>query len=215
MARLKLRKLESYLEDVKPFEEPKISLEQYPTRAHIAAAVLHTAQSHYGDVEGRLVADLGCGCGVLSCGAAMLGAAAVVGFDVDEDALATARENFEVLEVDHHVDLVQVDVCRSDFANDRWRKSVDVVVTNPPFGTKRNKGADLKFVEAGLAMATHAVYSLHKSATRQHILKKAKDWGVECQVVAQLRYDLPASYKHHKLASVDIDVDFVRFSFNK
>ena len=58
-----------------------------------------------------------------------------------------------------------------------------------------------------------AVYSLHKTSTRDHIVKKAtKEWDVDVQVLAQLRYDLPASYKHHKKASVDIDVDFLRFS---
>ena len=31
-------------------------------------------------------------------------------------------------------------------------------------------------------------------------------------VVAELRYDLPATYKHHKKSSVDIHVDFIRFA---
>ncbi len=86
---MKLRELESHLEKVDVFEKPKILLEQYPTRPHIAACVLHTAQASFGDLEGRSVADLGCGCGVLSVGAVMLGAASVTGFDVDEDALGT------------------------------------------------------------------------------------------------------------------------------
>jgi predicted RNA methylase len=30
-------------------------------------------------------------------------------------------------------------------------------------------------------------------------------------VVAELRYDLPATYRHHKKTSVDIEVDFIRF----
>ena len=33
-------------------------------------------------------------------------------------------------------------------------------------------------------------------------------------VVAELRYDLPATYKHHKKASVDIEVDFIRFAIS-
>lgn len=84
---MKLRQLESHLEEVEVFARPKIFLEQYPTRPHIAAALLHTAEASFGDLEGRSVADLGCGCGVLSLGAAMLGAGAVTGFDVDADAL--------------------------------------------------------------------------------------------------------------------------------
>lgn len=40
----------------------------------ITACMLHTIQSRYDDLEGKIVADLGCGCGVLSIGAAMIGA---------------------------------------------------------------------------------------------------------------------------------------------
>lgn len=39
-----------------------------------AACMLHTIQSTFHDIDGKLVADLGCGCGVLSVGAAMLDA---------------------------------------------------------------------------------------------------------------------------------------------
>ena len=35
-ARLKRKELESYLQDIDTFEEPKILLEQYPTTPHIA-----------------------------------------------------------------------------------------------------------------------------------------------------------------------------------
>lgn len=38
------------------------------------ACMLYTIQSTFGDIEGKVVADLGCGCGVLSIGAAMLDA---------------------------------------------------------------------------------------------------------------------------------------------
>ena len=83
---------------------------------------------------------------------------------------------------------------------------------NPPFGTKHNKGLDIKFLQTGVKMATRAVYSLHKTSTRDHILKKAADMGVSASVLAELRYDLPNTYKHHKKSSVDINVDFIRFS---
>lgn len=39
-----------------------------------AARMLYTIQSTFDDIEGKLVADLGCGCGVLSIGAAVLDA---------------------------------------------------------------------------------------------------------------------------------------------
>ena len=37
-------------------------------------------------------------------------------------------------------------------------------------------------------------------------------WSVGFRVLAELRYDLPATYKHHKKSSVDIQVDFIRFT---
>lgn len=69
------------------FEKPKILLEQYATPSHIASVMLHTIQTKYGDLEGKLVADLGCGCGMLSIGSFLLGAKHTIGFDIDPDAL--------------------------------------------------------------------------------------------------------------------------------
>ncbi len=127
------------------------------------------------------------------------------------------RENIEGFEIDN-IDLVQTDVraLSTDLEEDeshKLRKRFDTVLTNPPFGTKPgNRGIDMAFVRAGLLMARTAVYSLHKTSTREHVLKKAASWGARAEVVAELRYDLPASYAHHKKHCVDIEVDFVRFS---
>ncbi|XP_069009890.1 rRNA N6-adenosine-methyltransferase METTL5 [Embiotoca jacksoni] len=206
---MKLKELESCLQQVDTFEEPKILLEQYPTSPHIAACMLDTIQNTFGDIEGRLVADLGCGCGVLSIGAAVLDAGLCVGFDIDDDALDIFKRNAEEFEI-CNIDVVQCDLCcleAEDYVN-----KFDTVIMNPPFGTKHNQGMDMKFLRAALTMAKTAVYSLHKTSTRVHIQKKAKDWGVKMEVIAELRYDLPASYKFHKKKSVDIQVDFLRFS---
>src|SRR4030042_577278 len=53
-------------------------LEQYATPAHIAADMLWEAFTA-GDIEGRSVVDLGCGNGVFSIGAKLLGAKDVLG----------------------------------------------------------------------------------------------------------------------------------------
>jgi len=205
---MKLKELESHLQQVETFESPKILLEQYSTRPHIAACMLHTMAASFGDIEGRLVADLGCGSGVLAMGCAMLGAGFVTGFDVDPDALDLVNENREDFEVDN-IDCVNIDVKN---IGEGWNDRFDTVVMNPPFGTKHNKGLDLLFLQTGLNISCGAVYSLHKTSTRDHVLKKAGQWGAKAQVLAELRYDLPATYKHHKKSSVDIEVDFLRFS---
>ena len=124
--------------------------------------MLYTIQNTFEDIEGRLVADLGCGCGVLSIGAAMLDAgwellivlthlflkefplltpallcSLCVGFDIDEDALEIFRRNAEEFEISN-LDLVQCDLCSLD--TDAYASKFDTVIMNPPFGTKHNQG---------------------------------------------------------------------------
>lgn len=73
------------------FQKPKILLEQYITPVHIASCMLHTVQTKYGDLEGRMVADLGAGSGMLSVGALLMGAQHVVAFEIDPDAIAVGQ----------------------------------------------------------------------------------------------------------------------------
>jgi len=236
--RLKLKQLEAALNEIETFDKPKILLEQYPTRPHLAACILHSIESTYGDLDGKIIADLGCGTGVLSIGARLLGAISVVGFDIDPDAIEIARKNLIDFgldieeENDGYCDFVLKDVTHSysrifdEKSNSKLKDftqfvgNFDTVIMNPPFGTKHNRGLDLEFVKAGLLLIDKkpsnksAVYSLHKTATREHIIKKAEsEWNVQAEVLAQLKYDLPATYKHHKKVSVDIDVDLLRFTF--
>ncbi|XP_067843609.1 rRNA N6-adenosine-methyltransferase METTL5 isoform X2 [Heptranchias perlo] len=181
MKRLKLKELESSLQKIDAFEQPKLFLEQYPTRPHIAAHMLYTIHTTFDDIENKLVADLGCGCGVLSIGAAMLDAGLCVGFDIDEDALDIFNRNAEEFEL-ANVDMVQCDIC--SLMTGKLSKKFDTIIMNPPFGTKHNKGMDMKFLKTALDMARTAVYSLHKTSTRDHIQKKADEWKVKMEVIA-------------------------------
>lgn len=208
---MKLKELEMWLQDVKGFEAPKIQLEQYETPVHIAARMIHTMESSFGDLEGKVLADLGCGCGMLLIGSTLMGASATFGFDIDRDALEICRGNLEDAEITS-AELLQMNVKDLAVQYSRFLKFFDTVVLNPPFGTKQNQGTDLEFLRVALSLSRSAVYSLHKSATRAHVTKKAADWGVKVQVLAQLRYNLPSTYKFHKKKSVDIEVDFIRFS---
>jgi len=206
---VKLKQLEGWLGGVNGFENPKVKLEQYETPAHIAARILHTSEASFGDLEGKFVCDLGCGCGMLAIGSAMLGSAYTVGFDIDEDALEICKENVDEFEIEN-LDLVLADV--RQLSESRWKKSFDTVLLNPPFGTKHNPGMDMEFLKTALDLSINAVYSLHKTSTRAHITKKATEWGVKMKVVAELRYNLPSTYKFHKKDTVDIQVDFIRFT---
>jgi predicted RNA methylase len=117
--------------------------------------------------------------------------------------------------------------------------TIDTVIMNPPFGT-RVKNADMIFLKAAFDVASSSVYSLHKTSTRevrecsafaasslmytilspcmwlppcdQHIIRTAASWGAHCEVLAEMKFDVPQMHKFHKHKSVDIDVDFIRLS---
>ncbi|XP_069081409.1 rRNA N6-adenosine-methyltransferase METTL5 isoform X4 [Pleurodeles waltl] len=190
MKKMKLKELESRLQQVDVFDNPKIVLEQYPTRPHIAACILNTIHNTYDDIEDKVVADLGCGCGVLSIGAAMLGAGMCLGIDIDEDALEIFRTNVDEFELTN-IDLVQLDVCCLPPA--KVFNMVDTVIMNPPFGTKNNKGMDITFLKSALQIARTAVYSLHKTSTRDYVKKKAEEWKVQMEN-SDMIYQLHTSF---------------------
>ncbi|XP_037295365.1 rRNA N6-adenosine-methyltransferase METTL5-like [Manduca sexta] len=203
---MKLKVLQGHLQEVNGFEKPKIVYEQYETPPHIAAVALYTIQTQYGDIEDKLILDAGCGPGILGIGASLLGAGCVTAVDVDHDALDILHDNKKEME------LTNIDAIQCDFLTQtcRWDKYFDTVLMNPPFGTKNNVGIDMKFLQMGVQCSSGAVYSLHKSSTRSHIEKKIKEWGLNGSVIAELRYDLPATYKFHRKQSLDIAVDLWR-----
>ncbi|EYU32950.1 hypothetical protein ABFS82_11G050500 [Erythranthe guttata] len=203
---MKLKQLESLLGSLQQFDNPKIELEQYPTGPHIASRLLYTAENSFGDVTDKVVADFGCGCGTLGLAAALLGAEHVIGFDIDAESIEIAYSNADELELD--MDFVQCDI-RNLGLSDR---NIDTVVMNPPFGT-RKKGADMEFLSVALKVASQAVYSLHKTTTRDHIKRTAlRDYNARsAEVVCELRFDVPQLYKFHKKKEVDVAVDLWRF----
>lgn len=138
---MRLKELEGYLEQVEVFKKPKVDLEQYPTTPHIASHMLYTIDQTFDDIEGKMIADLGCGCGVLSIGACMLDCSTCVGFDIDGDALETASKNCQEFDI-NNLELVQIDITQAkDFFC--HRKPFDTVIMNPPFGTKSNNGNEI------------------------------------------------------------------------
>jgi len=245
---MKLKQLIAELQGVQTWRQPKSDLEQYPTPPDIAAHMLFAADAEDG-LDGALVADLGCGGGVLGIGAAMMGAAHVIAVDIDPQALEVAAENVAELEVP--VDVIACDVLQLTFrkpagsrggggaaacggavdgspsaaeetgdggcspfsAGRRWMGAFDIILMNPPFGTRpESNGLDVAFLRAGLALCRPggSVYTLHKTSTRAFIGKTAAELGAIGTVVAELKFEIPKMYKHHRKASVDVEVDFWR-----
>jgi len=190
------------------FRNPKMHYEQYITPPEIAAQCLWVAKGD-GNIIGKTVLDLGCGTGTLTVGAALLGAAHVIGVDADSECLATALDNSDELS---NVSLVQFEVTPTSSFKSLIRGHVDTVITNPPFGTKTQAHADTMFVTAALEVA-NIVYSMHLSTNRDFLVKWATTRleGVKCTPVAQLKYNMDKCYNKHKKSSKDINVDFMRW----
>lgn len=202
----------AFVSKCQAFSNPKLELEQYATDAHIAARMLYTASTSFGDIEDKTVLDLGCGCGALSLAAVVLGAARVVGFDIDDNALAQLRDNAASLEVEDEVELINADVSTiPEILKERF----DTVLLNPPFGTKDNAGVDMMFLKQALSMLEPAggtVYSMHKSSTRDFILKKAREsWQVaKVEVLAEIKFEIKRQFKFHTKEKLFVNVDLLR-----
>lgn len=71
----------------------------------------------------------------------------------------------------------------------------------------------MEFLSMGLKVASQAVYSLHKTSTREYIKKSAlrNCNAISAEVLCELRYDLPRTYRFHKQKELDIAVDLWRF----
>lgn len=173
-------------------------------------------------MSGSAVCDLGSGCGVLSIGSALVGAAYVCGIEIDEDAVQLALQNCDEMfeeERETPIDFInaRVDSNSSSVLFGRFSNLFDVVIMNPPFGTKGNAGADYKFLKEAINLVRPGgnIYSLHKSSTRDFFKKQmasvTENLCITGEVLAEVRYDLPKCYKFHKEKSVDIAVDFWHF----
>ncbi len=208
----KPKQLECLLQQLDGFQSPNVALEQYQTPPEVAAHMLWFIDEHLAGLAGKTVLDLGCGSGTLGIGCVLLGAERVVGVDVDQAAIDIALENVASLNLpDGSISFVHKDV--REISADDFEPGIhfDMVVMNPPFGTRGQVGIDATFVEKALSLAT-TVYSLHKSSTREFWKRKGKNGSMSVEVVEEISFNLDASYGFHRKKSHDIKVDLFRFS---
>ena len=151
------------LSKLKRIPNPEVDLEQYPTPSEAAATILWDAHMR-GLIEGKRILDLGAGTGILGIGALLLGAEHVTFVEKDERLKKLIQENLEIAgaaEGSH--DILIEDATKHD-------GDADLVLTNPPFGTKE-PGADLRILEKAYEAAPEC-YSFHKTSTDNHL----KEW---------------------------------------
>jgi putative methylase len=191
---MKKKELERALQRVTPHTRPRPDLEQYSTPATIAADMLYTAHT-FGDVEGREVVDLGCGGGILSIGAALLGAERVTGIDVDPNAIDDARRNVE--EAGVKVELLNMDIRDADL-------KADTVIMNPPFGAQR-RNADRPFLETALRIAPRA-YSLHNARTLDFLVGMIGAMDATIFFHKSYKFEIPHLFEFHDRKKKEIEV---------
>ena len=192
------RQLEIHLEKLKILQTPKLGLEQYPVSSDVAAELLYMAGFEHRDLRGQTI-DLGTGTGRLAIGAAMMKSMKVVGVDIDETAIALARENAVAAGV-------QVEWLVSDI--DEVEGKYDTVIMNPPYGT-RSPHLDVRFLERAFELAPIS-YSIHKSSTRDYLRGVIAKKGRRVDAVRSMSLNIPNLFPFHHKKWENVKVDLYR-----
>jgi putative methylase len=177
-------------------DRPRADLEQLATPAEAAADLLLAAVRLDG-VEGRTVLDLGSGTGRLAIGAALLGAASVVGVELDARLVATARAAAESAGV--RVEFVASEVSA-------WRRPAELVVMNPPFGAQR-RHADRPFWDRSLDLAERSVHAFALADSRTFIAGRVVARGAQVLETQPVAWELERTLPHHTRRRVPLSVD--------
>jgi putative methylase len=199
---MRLRTLEIALEGLEGFGRPDPRTEQYSTPASLAARLLHHAHL-LGDIEGRAVCDLGCGTGILACGAALLGAERVVGVELDPDALAVAERNAARLGAG-------ITFVRGDVRDPGLLEGLgpfDTVIMNPPFGAQ-DPHADRPFVDAALSLAP-VVYGIFNTGSLP-FLESYTVGRAEIEFAVGGVLPLKRTFPFHTRDMVELEVEILR-----
>jgi putative methylase len=192
------------LSKLKGFSDPKIRSEQYMTDSEVASTILWDAYMK-GDIEGKIIADLGSGTGILGIGAMILGAKKVYFVESESSAMEIAKSNLDMVESESSAEFMLIDVREFD-------KKVDVIVMNPPFGTK-NEHSDKIFLEKAFETGD-VIYSLHKSETKEFIERFSDKNNFKITQVMDFSYPLKATMEFHRKKIEKINVSCFRFIKN-
>lgn len=191
------------LSSLKVFDEASWKLEQYAISGEIAATWIWEMALR-GEVAGKIILDAASGTGILGLGLLLMGAKKVYFVDIDVKAMHVCEENYQKLVQEYEIGEASFIV--SDIS--LFDEVVDVVVQNPPFGTKEEH-ADKKFLEKAFASAT-LVYSMHKYSTKRFIEAISKDFHFRISDVWQFSFPIKARFAFHEKPVKKIDVGLWR-----
>jgi putative methylase len=202
---MKQKELEIILQKVPAFEKPSPMLEQYLTPAKIAADIIFIAYQ-FGDIEDKIVFDLGCGTGIFSIGAKIMGAKKVLGIDIDENCLKIARKYSKE-------NKLKITFIKKNIKDIKIK--CDTIIMNPPFGAqKSNKKADRKFIEKGFEIA-NVIYSLHLFKTVPFIEKMVRSLNGEINFYKKYNFPIKYTYDFHEKKVINFEISLLRMLTKK
>ncbi|MEK6951826.1 MAG: METTL5 family protein, partial [Nanoarchaeota archaeon] len=181
------KQLEVSLSKLNQVISPKVELEQYSTPSNIAAEVLWSAYMN-NDIKNKIVADLGCGNGILGIGASLLGAKKLFFLDSDPTSLLIAKKNLNSLNLSNAIFL------REDVRN--FKNKVDTVIQNPPFGVQ-NEHADREFLLRAIEIS-NKIYSFHKIESKSFIEAIIRNTQFKLKEVLMFDFPLKKSQEFHE-----------------
>ncbi len=210
MSFLRSKYLEIILERIPSFRNPKLHLEQYITPTPIAAKILWLAFLR-GDIEGKIVLDLGCGTGRLAIGSALLGAKEVICIDIDPEALSIARRSYEELCSEFALSPIMFVVMDLRKNPSLYPRSMEcTVIMNPPFGVQ-SRGADIEFLKCSMRLC-RTIYSIHKFS--EGFLKILNDlcrgYGFTYEIINRINFPIRWFLPKHRRKVYYVDSLIIR-----
>ncbi|MEM2944570.1 MAG: METTL5 family protein [Methanomassiliicoccales archaeon] len=197
---MKKKKLEMILQNLPPLAHPKPHLEQYTTPAPIAAEILYLAYAK-GDIQDKIVVDLGCGNGIFTIGASLLGSRMAIGVDADPMAIRVAKVNAERVKCDAEFILAILPF---------FHVRADTVIQNPPFGAQK-KGADRPFLATAMNIAD-VVYSMHLYETADFVTTFVRERGWKITFQKVYKFEIPWMFSFHKKEKKEFKVLLMRIA---
>lgn len=180
------------LSKLEGFDKSNAEYEQYSTDSETASSVLWSAFMH-GNIENKVIADLGCGNGIFGIGALILGAKLVYFIDIDKKAINIAIKNCKF----ENVHFRNIDVLDFD-------EKVDVVIMNPPFGVQQEH-ADKIFLEKAMEIS-NIIYSINKIESEKFIKSLADENNFEVIGIEKETLILKKTMKFHKTERYPVKV---------
>jgi putative methylase len=196
------------LSKLEGFTDPKVKQEQYIMDSEVGASALWNMQL-LGDIGGKVIVDLGCGTGILGIGLLMLGAKKVTFLDSDRSALYIAKKNLDKVKSECLTIMESDFICKDIREISIKSVKADLVVENPPFGTKIEH-IDTLFLEKALDIAP-IVYSFHKSETKAFLEKFASKKNAKMTHAWDFSYPLKSTFSFHRRQIHRINVSCMRF----